>query len=83
MGLIRKKKKTTLQVHHAFLYISMSLLLHDYNVKLDKLPSSNTRFMHEMPYVLTKCRMCSKKILLLVLLFAFFFTAAHFHASGR
>ena len=36
-GLI--SKKTTLHVHHVFLFISLSLLLHDYNVKLDKLPN--------------------------------------------
>ena len=36
-GLI--SKKTTLHVHHVFLFISLSLLLHDYKVKLDKLPN--------------------------------------------
>ena len=29
----------TLHVHHVSLFISLSLLLHDYNVKLDKLPN--------------------------------------------
>ena len=37
-GLISKTKKT-LHVHHVSLFISLSLLLHDYNVKLDKLPN--------------------------------------------
>ena len=36
-GLISKKK--TLHVHHVLLFISLSLLLHDYNVKLDKIPN--------------------------------------------
>ena len=33
------QKKTTLHVHHVLLFISLSLLLHNYNVKLDKLPN--------------------------------------------
>ena len=32
-------KKQTLHVHHVSLFISLSMLLHDYNVKLDKLPN--------------------------------------------
>ena len=32
-------KKQTLHVHHVSFFISLSLLLHDYNVKLDKLPN--------------------------------------------
>ena len=37
-GLISEKKKP-LHVHHVLLFISLSMLLHDYNVKLDKLPN--------------------------------------------
>ena len=36
-GLISEKKP--LHVHHVLLFISLSMLLHDYNVKLDKLPN--------------------------------------------
>ena len=37
-GLISKKKKNFAR-DHVSLFISLSLLLHDYNVKLDKLPN--------------------------------------------
>ena len=63
------------QEQHSFLHISWPLLLHDYSVKL---PSS--RFMKEMSYVVTK-----KKMLLVFLFDFFFFLAidpAHFHLAG-
>ena len=63
------------QEQHSFLHISWPLLLHDYSVKL---PSS--RFMKEMSYVVTKKKM------LLVFLFDFFFLAldlAYFHLAGN
>ena len=64
------KKKTTLHVQHSFLHISLLLLLHDYKVKL-----SSYTFTEEMSYVLPKN-------LLLVFLFAFFFTATYFLLTG-
>ena len=69
IGLI--SKKITLHVQHTFLYISLPLLLHDYNVKL------STYTFHGGNVV------CSRKKLLLVFLYGFFFTPTHFHLTGR
>ena len=49
-------------MHHAFLYLSLTLLLYDYNMKLDKLRSYYcTCFIDEMSYVLTKMSYVLKK----------------------
>ena len=64
------KKETTLHVQQSFLHISLPLLLDDHNVKL-----SSYTFTEEMSYVLPKN-------LLLVFLFAFFFTATYFLLTG-
>ena len=69
-GLISKKKTTTSHVLHTFFFTFLCRC--GCNVKLP----SNTFYGENV--------VCAhKKHLLLVFLFAFFFTAAHFHLAGR
>ena len=58
VGVIGKKKKTSLHVQHSFWYTSLPLLLQ--------------RETSELHVLWRKCRMCTQKILLLVFLLAFF-----------
>ena len=56
----KRKKEEILHVQHTFLYISLPLLLLDYNLKRYTFYGGN------------QCRMCSTKSLLFMFLFAFF-----------
>ena len=74
----KQQQKTTLYVQDTFLEHFLScfvVVLHDCNVNL----SSYTFYQA----VYGGDGVCSQKILLLVFLFAFFFTASYFHLTGR
>ena len=66
---------------HTFLYISLPLFCT--TTIMPFCTTSRWNFLVTHYSLWRNCRMYSRKILLLVFLFAFFFIAAHFHLEGR